>query len=1075
MELPRIGDGNSSASSFTLVDHMKNVISNQREHAGTGKDGNHNDEDLSDYEGDSHATSSTLPDRVDTNTPKFHAGIVKGIKDDNEEDKENSSSSTLSDRVDTNTLKFHVGVGKGIKDDDEDNQENSSSSTLSDRVETMHCKVLHYLGSKNTLKCHVTGMKDDEISNATSSTLSDRLETVNCKVHGFHAFNGFHDPKNALKCRTGVGMVMKDDDEDSISTFSTLSDRVETEFSNLLVSHLPEYAVVRGGSASDGDNSTATSTPLERWRMKMDDDMRREETQQRIVRRLERSFNQSQEEEYGDLEIDWTELDKAYLTHSDDQSTLAEATKWEWESQRDRGELEEIVKFGGSPVAGAVKVTDKQIINQRKGAIDVYYAKSYWVPKRKVSSPARFTYRELEIVRKWQSVMSEDSLSDEEECDLMDHLREQEDLEIEEIISLEKSETFSVEEAVHSEVYGDVDFEIVRTVRSVMLGDRLSDEEECDIMGRLREQEDREIEEIISLEKSETFFVEEEVISLEKSETFSVEEAVHSQVYGAFDFASSVRKLEKEISGGIYKECDQEILSNLSFATFDSTSTSKSASEKEGNTIDALLQSHANLHPLTDGSVCSAASQSCDFSLIWQVSQNTIDATSASDALSVENNSCITPQSNWMKTTTPRFPEQSQKAPDRREMRDLLMSYVCRGHQPPSLEKYEQWRTKMEKFDEMSDAEVAAEFKRSFGRGSQFVYDKINRKWVADLVQLVPLVDCFKEEFLVASKRAAEAHANFVLLQRVQRTSFEATKRVLRGKMSSIDAAVATVYKYLHHQSNKYLGANFSSTYAEVTKKSMENLISTIIQERMLPPDGVICDLGAGYNIPMAHLAQRIPDATVVGIEYCPLRAYGFVKCYMSALEEKEDFCFVNNKIAYILGNIFHVDSLEWCDVVYQFDEAFPENLCQHIWRLFRESSRPQYLIAYKTGRASDGRKELDNALMQTAGVERMFSKRTFKTGSHEGGLAVFYRRIKKQEGVSKKEGISKKEGRERRTRGNRDNAARGKESCATLNIPAAIKAFCTESREFHVQSVNILLRQVEEAIESQKKRKKGR
>jgi hypothetical protein len=205
--------------------------------------------------------------------------------------------------------------------------------------------------------------------------------------------------------------------------------------------------------------------------------------------------------------------------------------------------------------------------------------------------------------------------------------------------------------------------------------------------------------------------------------------------------------------------------------------------------------------------------------------------------------------------------------------------------------------------------------------------------------------------------------------------------------------AIKHLYHYLRHVCNKYLDANGASTYAELTENSTEDMIEVVKELGCLPPKGVAVDLGCGFMLPLAHMAQEL-DGRFIGIEYDEGRAWGFAYWYQKLLEKEQ---LVNSKIGYLCSDIFKLKSLDFADLIYAYDEAFTRELIWFIFRLFGTSERPQWLISFKTGKPSPGHKVWEQKLKALAGVEEIRRVRLHKFGSGETSYAIFFKRINKK------------------------------------------------------------------------------
>ena len=155
-----------------------------------------------------------------------------------------------------------------------------------------------------------------------------------------------------------------------------------------------------------------------------------------------------------------------------------------------------------------------------------------------------------------------------------------------------------------------------------------------------------------------------------------------------------------------------------------------------------------------------------------------------------------------------------------------------------------------------------------------------------------------------------------------------------------------------------------------------------------------ITDLGAGYNVFMAHLSQRLPQITVVGIENCVPQAHGYAAGMRNLLSSS--VILENNKFSYLIADLWQLQDLNWTNIVYMYDEAFPTELILHLYQLFIASDTAQYLITFKAGKKSKGNSYLLKGFLNDDEVECVGTVRAHKRGSYEGSTAKFYQKIGK-------------------------------------------------------------------------------
>ena len=110
-----------------------------------------------------------------------------------------------------------------------------------------------------------------------------------------------------------------------------------------------------------------------------------------------------------------------------------------------------------------------------------------------------------------------------------------------------------------------------------------------------------------------------------------------------------------------------------------------------------------------------------------------------------------------------------------------------------------------------------------------------------------------------------------------------------------------------------------------------------------------ITDLGAGYNVFMAHLSQRLPQITVVGIENCVPQAHGYAAGMRNLLSSS--VILENNKFSYLIADLWQLQDLNWTNIVNMYYDAFPTVLGLHLYCLLIASDTAQYLISFKAGK----------------------------------------------------------------------------------------------------------------------------
>ena len=149
-------------------------------------------------------------------------------------------------------------------------------------------------------------------------------------------------------------------------------------------------------------------------------------------------------------------------------------------------------------------------------------------------------------------------------------------------------------------------------------------------------------------------------------------------------------------------------------------------------------------------------------------------------------------------------------------------------------------------------------------------------------------------------------------------------------------------------------------------------------------------DLGGGYLTCLAHIAQIIPGE-YAAIEYCVDRTWAFANSYGKLLADGAE-ALSNTRIAYAYMNIVDLDWYD-CDLVYAFDEAFPQAVWGKIVRTFVASPRCKLLITFKPAKATPGYKSWQR-YMKDLGLMEACRLKLSKKG-REGSNAMFMIRSK--------------------------------------------------------------------------------
>ena len=327
------------------------------------------------------------------------------------------------------------------------------------------------------------------------------------------------------------------------------------------------------------------------------------------------------------------------------------------------------------------------------------------------------------------------------------------------------------------------------------------------------------------------------------------------------------------------------------------------------------------------------------------------------------------------------------------EKRNLLLRFVPCNATLPSLEQLKTWQ------DVASEAQILEGFATVFGRTAtsfrHVVESSGDHHWEPCPDKVEAIADKVKMRIENGKKVIKAVQNENKTWRKIWTLIDNAQKAAQKETETPADIAVHIVYKILHGQANNHLAATGSSTYGEITKKNMESILAKISELNWIEGNGAgitIADLGAGYMLPLAHLAQRFPLATVVGIENCSLRAYGYASAMEKLLSPKVEL--MNRKFCYLNADLWQLQDLNWTNIVYMFDEAFPTNLVLYLYHLFMESTTTKYLISFKAGKHNTGNEDLLSGFVNPDEVMCVGSLDVHKIGSGELSRAMFYKKL---------------------------------------------------------------------------------
>jgi SAM-dependent methyltransferase len=221
---------------------------------------------------------------------------------------------------------------------------------------------------------------------------------------------------------------------------------------------------------------------------------------------------------------------------------------------------------------------------------------------------------------------------------------------------------------------------------------------------------------------------------------------------------------------------------------------------------------------------------------------------------------------------------------------------------------------------------------------------------------------------------------------------FAALRRADSGKMEQCRAEASPQVKALNavlsafrHKNNKDLSADGGDTYAELTVKSIDNLLEGLRQTIGIGDNDIFVDGGCGYNFMMAYVAQ-VTGCKVYGIEYVSTKVYMGMMSALRALEANE---LTNYKIGYIPWDMYLLESLGPATIAIFFDEAFPRSLLEHICRvLVKPSTTLRAAVFFKPSKQRD----LTKLIEYWGDLQHVRTiKGLKKFGSHEGNTAYLF------------------------------------------------------------------------------------
>jgi hypothetical protein len=237
------------------------------------------------------------------------------------------------------------------------------------------------------------------------------------------------------------------------------------------------------------------------------------------------------------------------------------------------------------------------------------------------------------------------------------------------------------------------------------------------------------------------------------------------------------------------------------------------------------------------------------------------------------------------------------------------------------------------------DMEVEQSFYKTYHEDSFYMSDG---KWLPNWDHVMRVED------VPNARTALEALSKLIKIQGSLRAAFN---RAAHGKRDQEKAelpphlqALNAVVKCYQQKCNTDLSADGGNIYAELTKGSIERLLSFIKEKVGISTDDVWLDGGCGYNFFMAYIAQ-LTSCKVYGIEYVPNKIFLGMKSAVSAMRHEG---LINYNIGYVPSDLFLLESLGPATIAYFFDEAFPRRLIKHICKLIKESTTLRAVLFFK-------------------------------------------------------------------------------------------------------------------------------
>ena len=197
-----------------------------------------------------------------------------------------------------------------------------------------------------------------------------------------------------------------------------------------------------------------------------------------------------------------------------------------------------------------------------------------------------------------------------------------------------------------------------------------------------------------------------------------------------------------------------------------------------------------------------------------------------------------------------------------------------------------------------------------------------------------------------------------------------------------------SIYRVLCRKSSTHFNDG-TSTYAEPTAKGWKSIAEALSMKPMTKED-IILDLGSGTAATLWQLCQY-HNCKGIGIEYGVARMRLAAKGAADLLNKLGDHPNFNPQVVNTQGDILNLTALPPCSVLYIYDEAFNDELMDHIlWLIENAPPRLRYIISFKANRFPVYRNIWNDCLGCRA---VSLGNKVYKTFSSEGSRFDLYER----------------------------------------------------------------------------------